>query len=391
MEYRIGTGEKILYLLIAAGAAAGGIYLLVNTLQSWAPFRSADAFKLLGVIALGAAAAMLYREVTLLRLTIDESARRVEIVRFGSTREFLLDDVEGFRKGEKNSFNVYLKSGGKAVEIPTALGRRDELLEWFGEHYTDLDAVERDAETEVLLKNEEFGVTEEDRAILLAGAKRWEAGAAVAGFGLFFWALVYPNPYGTVILILFIVPWIAAFVTWKYRGLMKLYKKKNSPYPSVVFAMVFPSLAALLRMMLDYDLYGFPSRAVMLVGGATLAVTLVSIGICWKSIVNEEKKAAICACFLGVAVIYSFAVITFANCYHDNSKPQDWKVQVMSKRINSGKTTSYYFKLTAWGMYSDGKEVQIGKSLYNRVSEKDSIHVYVQKGKLDLPWYWVSD
>ncbi|HEY6902520.1 MAG TPA: hypothetical protein VI233_17805 [Puia sp.] len=391
MEYRIGSGEKALYLLIAAACAAGGIFLLVNTLGNWAPLRSADGFKLLGIAALSGAALLLYREVMRLRVTVDESAESLEIVNFNSSKSYLLKEIDGYRRGAKGVFKIYLKNDGRGVDIPQGLGRREDLLEWFDQHYRDLDAVELEAETKVLLQNEEFGFTEEDRAGRLASARRWGTIGTAAGAVLFFWSLIYPKPFEIVMIILFLAPWVGAFATWKFKGLLKLYKLKNSPYPSLVFLMTLPPLGAMVRTLLEYELYGFSRRAALLAGGGVLLGGLVFTGVCWKAIVHEGKKALIGLGIFVIAGLYSWSLLTFSNCYYDKSEPDVWNVTVLGKRVSHGKSTSYYLSLSSWGKYGEGKEAQVTKALFNRVSEQQVIHVYLYKGRWELPWYAISD
>ncbi|MBS1663363.1 MAG: hypothetical protein JST68_20130 [Bacteroidetes bacterium] len=390
MEYRIGTGQKIGYLFLALLFAGGGVALAVYAIRTGLPASSVFLLQLIGAAALFGIAVCFYLETQRLLVIVDEQARSLTVNHAFSSRSILFEQIDGFRHGEKNTFNIFVKEG-KTLQLPQGLDDRSLLIAWFETNYKDLDAVELEAETKVLLQNEEFGTTAEDRADRLAGAKRWEAVTTSVGFGSFFWVLIYPKPFEIVMLFLLAAPWAGVYATWKYQGLMKLYRKKNSPYPSAVYLMVFSSLGAMIRVLLEYDLYSFTNRMVVLIGGGMVLAALVCIVACWKAIVNEGNKAAVIACIFGIAIIYSYSTITFANCYYDKSEPENFNVKVIGKRVSHGKSTSYYLTLTAWGKYRDGTEFRVPHSLYDRVSEQDYIHAYLRKGKLDIPWYWISD
>jgi len=379
MEYRIAQGWKFFCILISAAFSFGAICLIVFALNHMAP-----GLLVLGFILL-APAIGIYLDSTRLVLTVDQ--RSLTLVRLFTARSILLEDIDGYRRGDKNVFSIWLKNGGKSLQLPQMLERRKELIGWFEEKYEDIDARECDTETQALLENDEFGFTREDREGRLQAARKIDTVSSVAGFVFFFWALFIPRPYEVVMIGLFIMPWVAVYITWYYKGLMRLYKKKRSPYPSVVLLMWFTILSVFLSCLRDFHLYGFEKNAWSLLIGGSLLGTAICVMACRKAIASSTKKILTYGCIVVMAGLYSWSLLVFSNCYYDRSEPQVYNVHVTHKRIYHGKSTSYYVSLSPWGKFADGKEVSVSKSFYTEVVDGDPVQVYLKKGKWGVPWY----
>ena len=386
MEYRSSSSARTLTIIIAIALSAGGLYFISRAMHpttSW----SAPGSLLLAAILIGIAVLM-YLDASRLVLTVDEHT--LTLVRLFSTRSILLEEIDGYRSGDKDAFYILLKGGGKAIKLPQNLDRRKELIEWFQEKYEDVDAREREKEEEILLESEQFGSTVEERSARLAMAGKFDNVATVVAVGAFFWSLFYPSPYEVMMIILFLLPWIGVFATWYFKGLLRLYKKKSSPYPSVVQLMIFTTGATLVNVLRGYDIYRFGKNAssVLIVG--TLLASAVCIVACRQAIAATSKKTLTYCCIVALAGVYSYALLIFSNCYYDQSAPEIWQVEITKKRISSGKSTSYYLSLSPWGRFTDGKEVSVPKRFYQEVNKEDSVRVFLKKGKWDVPWYWVE-
>jgi hypothetical protein len=73
----------------------------------------------------------------------------------------------------------------------------------------------------------------------------------------------------------------------------------------------------------------------------------------------------------------------------DRSAPSVYQAQVNAKRICSGRHTSYNLKLSQWGPRKESKEVDVGKSVYNKHEVGDIVGVIVREGRFGIPWYYV--
>jgi hypothetical protein len=385
MEYRIAQGWRIFVVVFATAFFIGGIFCL---LKAFKPDTSWPAgLALFMAVFLMGLAVLSYLDTMRTLVTVDQDV--ISVVRLFRSRSALLAEIDGYRKGEKDMFYVVLKSGGRPLQIPQYIERRKELLDWIREKYEDVDARERTIETKSLLENDQFGLTREDREARLGIGKKIDVAASVGGFGLFAWSLFYPRPYELMMIILFIAPWIAIYVTWYFKGLLKLYKKKSSPYPSAVLMMCMPPVSTGVVIIRSYDLYDFGQHAwSMLIGGAILAAALCIIA-CRQAIALSGRKALTYICVIVMAGVYSISLLIFSNCYYDESASRVFRVEVSRKHKEEGKRTTYYVSLSPWGRFEDGNEVSVSKSFYQSVSEGDSIRVLLNNGKWGVPWYWL--
>jgi hypothetical protein len=383
MEYRIATGWKIFAGIFAALCMAGAIFLIGVMFK---PSGSVPVgVVLFGIVFCVGLGLLLWLDTMRTLVVVDDQT--LSSTRLFKSRSILLKEIKGYRKGEKDAFNLELVDGGKSLSIPQNLARRKELIEWIAERYEDLDAREREAETAVLLEDDRFGLTREDREIRLATARKFDTGATVAGFGLFIWAIFYPQPYELVMVLLFVAPWLAVGITWYFKGLLKLYKGKKSPYPSMIQLMGLTTAAALIVTAKSYNLYGFGQKGWSMLTGGTIAATIICIAACWQAIASSGKKMLTYILIFAMAAMYSYSLLIFSNCYYDKSPATVYHVAVTGKRVSSGKSTSYYVSLSPWGRYTEDDEVSVSKNFYQSVRTDDSIRVFLNDGKWGVPWY----
>ncbi len=384
MEYRIAKGWRITVAVFGAVLIIGGVFFLIKAFTGPTFPAGLGIFLAIFLISLGT---ITYLDTIRTLFIID--GYNLRIVRLRKTRSVLLKEIDGYRTGDKNTFFIVLKKGDRSIQLPQYLERREELIGWFQEKYEDVDERDKANETEALLDNDQFGLTREDRASRLATAKRISYIATGAGALLFFWALFDPEPFDLIMIILLAAPWIAVYITWYYKGLMKLYKTKSSPYPSLVYLIFLTILAALVTVLNAYSLYAFGQHAWSLLLGITLTVTVISITACRQAIATSGKVLVYGIVF-AIAGMYSYSLLIFSNCRYDRSFDHAYHVKVTHKRISSGKSTSYYLSLSPWGKYADGNELSVSKSFYNQVNTHDDLTVFLRKGQWGIPWYFLK-
>jgi hypothetical protein len=384
-EYPIAPGYKFLGLLFAAAFFFGGLFLLYYAFH--APTRAAMTACLIFGVSLVPLGVYLYKEVGRLCITIDGDMLVMQHA--FSTRSIALGDIDGYRIGEKNAFFLVMKNGEKALKLPDGIARRKELLAWIKEKYEDVDARERAAETEVLLEDNRYGGSREEREQNLQKAGMIAKIGTGVGFGLLIWAFVYPQPYDLVMVLLFVAPLAAAYFTWSHKGLMRLYSKKSSPYPTLFLLIFFPILGAGYNAFFRYDLYEFSSAAWLTFAGLTALISVVALSVLREAVSAEAKKAGAVAYVVFMVAIYSYGLLIYSNCHYDRSPAEAWRVQVTDKHESHGKTTTYYLQLSPWGKYADGKEVTVSRAFYLAVAAQDTVGVLLNKGKWGIPWYRV--
>ena len=304
-----------------------------------------------------------------------------------STQSVALADIDGYRVEEKNEIFLVTKNGEKSLTLPDGIARRKELVAWIKEKYEDLDAREKAAETIVLLEDSHYGGSRGDREQNLQKAGKISKIGTGVGFVLFLWCYLYPQPYGLVMLLSFVSPLIAGYITWSFKGLMRLYSKKSSPYPTLFILMTFPILGTALNAFMRYNLYGFPLAAWLTLAGMSALLSVVALAVLKETVAVSAKKAAAVAYVVSMATVYSYGLLIYSNCYYDRSATKAWHVAVTGKRESDDNTTTYHLQLSPWGKYADGKEVTVSSGFYQSVNQQDSVGVLLNKGKWGIPWY----
>jgi len=383
IEYRISTRDKILQLVFAAAFSIGGIALFAAGFHG---NGSAVPAAVLGIFPI-LVGIFFYLETTRLRVTIDEQS--MTVTHAFSSRSILLDEIAGFRRGEKNAILLDLKSGEKPLQLPGTLERRKELLEWLRERYTDIDGERLKEVTEAVLGDENLGLTPEIRVRRLNSARRLMVyGSLIVPFFIIV-IFVAPRYSMTALILLLALPWIAIGLTWYFKGILRLYISKSKPYPSLFFVVLIAELMSFFIIMKTYDIYDYGRTFWVSLLSLSVVVLLVWAVACRAAIAGEQNRPAVLLCLFLVAAAHSYGLLIFSNCHYDQSTPQISRVEVSSKRISHGKSISYLLELSPWGRFTDGKEVQVSSSFFRSVDRGDSVSVHLKAGKWGIPWYEV--
>lgn len=327
-----------------------------------------------------------FRELLKFCVSIDENSLTVTHV--FSSRSVLLDEIEGFRKGEKNSIVLDVKSGGRSITVSGSIGRREEFLEWLEKRYPDIDAARVQEVTQEVLSDEKFGDSEDERAMLLGRARKIMRYSTLVSL-LFVWAVISPEPIQPLMLVLLAIPPIAVWLIWKFKGIIRLYSSKAKPYPTFLMTVIFAEGAAFLALTKKFDVYLFEQRFWLLLAAATVIVSFVWIRACRAAIGEEKNRVVVFAGILVVAGLYCYNLLLFSNFVYDRGEAAVWPVQVERKHVSSGKTRTYWLYLTSWGRFEDGNGVQVSRQFYYDLADGDTVDVHLHPGKWGAAWYQV--
>lgn len=322
------------------------------------------------------------------RLIIQED-RLVSIGVFKS-KNLKFDEIKGYTVNEQYIFVEPNTKEKKRIKISQYIGGYNEILLWLSENYLDLNIVNEQVEEQEILNNESIGWSKENREEKLSNARKISKIINWLGGLSFAWTLFYPKPYDYAVLSAFIIPIVALIAVKLSRGLIRIDKKDGSAYPSTIFAFIFPSLGLMLRSFLDYDIFDYSNVWIkaFFVNIAFLFILLFN----QKEITFKKKQDYLTVSSLIMFLFaYGFGAVIYLNCNLDKSEPQHYTATILDKRISTGKHTSYYLKLTAWGQQKDIDEVSVEKGLYNRVDIDSEINIYFRNGKLEIPWFIVTD
>jgi hypothetical protein len=381
-EYPITPVYKVIGLLLAAAMILGGILFIKRAFDFDSPNQVYPLLIVGGLFVL--IGAWLLIGVTRLCVTVDDDMVRVNGAL--GKRELPISEIDGYRSGDKNRFFLVQKNG-KGFVIPDYINERDELIQWIKSRYGDVDARQREAETKLLLEDERYGTTEEDRRLALRNARIISWTGSAVGFALFF-LLLFAQDYRPIQFLALAAPWAAIFLTWRSKGLIRLSMVKSSPYPSLLFLILFP-VGVVAMYPLRFHLYGFSAHAWFFTLLVALAVMLVAATALRDTIALEKRKVVVLVCLVVFATGYGFGVLVSTNCLFDQGAPQTLNTRVVGKHVNHGKSTSYSLELSPWGKYTTGTTVTVSRDFFYRVREYDIILIWLYPGRWGIPWYQV--
>ncbi|TXK47539.1 hypothetical protein FVR03_09090 [Pontibacter qinzhouensis] len=307
-----------------------------------------------------------------------------------SVKTLLLEDIKGFRVSEHYIFIEPQSSNQKKIKISLYLGRSQDILNWLQLHFPDLDLLHAEQEEQQILQNEELGWTLEQREEKLQKARKtakilnWAGGLVAA------WTLFWPQPYAFAILVCLALPVIVVCVLKLFSGLIRLDERKDSAYPSVLWAVLGPCLSLAIRALLDFNIFSFDNLWVLM--GLVVVTFLVPLLLGSKefSFTTAKGLAMFAGIFMTIAA-YGYGAVVTVNCVFDTSAPEFYEAEVTGKRISTGKTTTYYLELTPWGPQTEADDVSVSKELYELVDSGDEVSVYFMKGYLGVPWFMVTE
>ncbi|HVS91913.1 MAG TPA: hypothetical protein VHE59_07785 [Mucilaginibacter sp.] len=321
----------------------------------------------------------------------DDSFTEFGVFRF---RQLLFSQIKGFRviyNSQNNNKRLVLipaVTSLRKITIgdPSYFNDGNELYEFIQHKFTDLDQVEFNAEVTEIVDDPAIGATEAERQENFAKIKKAASVLNTIGLAITFWLFIYPYPYPLPIYVGLIYPFIVFIFFVRNQHVVTLTEsKQRSAYPGLTLAFIMPPLGLMIRALVDYDLIEFSKCLI------PVAVLLVVLTIMFFILIDPAKNRAYNLLAAVVfTLVYSYSAIISINCVHDRSNPSEIKARVLDHRISSGKSTSYYLSLSAWGTKQPGEEVTVSKGLYRRVNLGDTVTVFIKKGMLNIPWYFID-
>lgn len=307
-----------------------------------------------------------------------------------SITELKFDEIKGFTVNEKYIFVEPINETQKSIKISKYISGRGEIRLWLSQNFPDLEIQTSIDEEHEILNNENIGLTRKIREQKLLKARQtarilnWSAGIIMA------WALFDQTPYLFLILTAAIIPIIALVATKFSEGLIKIDTKDGSAYPSVTYALICSPLGLLLLAFFNYDIFDYSN--IWLPSLILTAVLLFLLLFKQQEITFKKKLDYFNVSFLALFFFgYSYGIVIHINCYYDNSQAEHYTATVLDKRIGSGKSTSYYLKLSTWDKQNEIEELSVGKGLYDRIEVGKELNIYIRNGLLKIPWFTVSD
>lgn len=321
------------------------------------------------------------------KITVLENGLRMHSTFY--TREYSWDEIKGYRLNDQYLFVEPKQKGKKRIKISKYFGSFDELYALVSDRCIDLDEATYVDYREQALKNPALGSTEKERRERI----QWTAKKAIVlnwyGGLSALYLFLYPKPYLVATLNVILIPIAAILMVRFSKGLLKLDENDRSNLPSLVYALIYPSLALLIRATTDYSLFAYTPIWSYVFGLSGLLMWLLLFMRENLGKMIKEFYVSLLSILL-FFLVYSFGTLMILNCYFDETKPEVYTAPILEKRISKGKSTSYYLRLGKWGPQKEEEEVSVNSEKYNSVEVGEKVVIEFRKGLLDIPWIVVE-
>jgi uncharacterized membrane protein len=388
-EYKIAKGWAIFIWIFAPGLIVLFTWLFIEPFLSGKPLTW-EEYWMKGIMCLGMTGLMIVGLIDLRKLRVVIAADRIFTKGVMPGRQLMFEEIRGYRQDDNYTYVEPLQKGKKRIRISKYMGRYDEIVSWLQQRYPDLDQVEVEQEEEEILNNDFLGIDTDERERKLVKARKiskvmnWSGGLLAA------WGFFWPEPYKFVMLAAIVFPLLAIMVMLFYKGLIRFDERKNSAYPNMLAALMFPSMIIAARVLLDYNLFSY-GRAWNLAVLLAIALAVLILFASGEFRPGKPRTYFLAFCIMLVMCAYSYGAVIALNCIFDRAEPAMHEAVIFKKRIESGKVTTYRLELSPWGPRKEEESITVTKNLYKLAEPGNKIAVYLHQGLFGIPWISVDD
>ncbi|MFZ6743750.1 hypothetical protein ACO0LC_11025 [Undibacterium sp. JH2W] len=384
-EYRLSPGWRLLAFslgLLLIGGGIAGIWLIAMAGQDMGNKG------ILLMIALILSALGVYLIVDILKYKVVLQHDAIEVHKTFSSRRMLCTQLQGRRLVRRHNapeeiFLIPRDSQQKKIQIAKML-KTDAAFQSWMDNIVDLDAQEQQKQLDEIAADSNLGSSKGERMQRLETAKRNAKFANGAAVVVAIWLIVFPEPYTLLMLAALALPWLALLMMKQANGVYQLDGKSTDVKPNLALMIFMPCIALMLRSMVDINMVHY--KAAML-PALVCGLALLVLGLMVDRALHSKFLMIIFLAFVFSA--YGYGAVTLINARLDHAVAQTYQVQVLGKRVSSGKSTSYHLQLAAWGPIQQSEEVTVDSSVYRRIAMGDLACVNLHKGGLHMPWYVV--
>lgn len=387
-EFKTAKGWTIFICIFAPFVVTAMVYMLTLIFQNKESQWWLYVFFVPFLLYLIGFAVFSFFETLNGKLIVDEK----RIIKRGvfNTTELKVEEVKGFRMVERFIFIYPIQKELPTIKISKYYGNQKALYAWLYAHLNDLAIVQHNKDYVEILTNEEFGSSIVKRNKKLKQAKIVVGGltllAGIIAALLFF----YPYPYEQVTQAALILPFVLFTILHYYKGLVKVNQEQGTKYPSILLALTMPAMMLMYRALSDFTILEYNNFWLPII-----AFTLASLFIMFSATkeLNFKKKDDwfIIGFFAFVLSAYAYGGVINVNCLYDSSSPQTYSTQVIDKTIKVDETDTYYLFLSSWGPIEKFEDYEVLEGLYKNVSIGDTVYINLKEGKLNIPWYFISE
>jgi hypothetical protein len=306
---------------------------------------------------------------------------------FRGVEELPFDGIAGYRNirsGDGTALVIVtVGAAHKRIMIPQTIGRRPVLEKFIKAKFTDLDKAERDADMASALSDTQLGTSTEERRSALSRATVETRILHAVAVAAMFWAFLYPHPYAAAIVLLAVIPLASVAIAIFSHGAISLYSASNSVRPGVAYTMIVPAMVLALKGLKDWHILAWSGFWLPFAVLGILLIAILGLGS-----ISDTRRTVLG--FLGLSVVFlaeAYGLVLFANCYPDRSVPEIHRTTVVSRRISSGKSTTYYLYVGPWLDGNYRRQISVSRAFYEDHSDGSVVLIGVRQGVLHMPWF----
>ena len=388
--FRYNAFVRIAMIIFCIAAVLGGLYLIISGTFTKAESHSAKDSPLF-VAAIGGIMIIIFflGLVDSIKARIILEENRITQVGIFSVRTLEKEEMSGFRGDENYIIVESSVVGKKKIKISKYISGKEEILSWLSERTIDLDNQSREEEEIEIRTNQNFGFSDEERNDFLRRAKKAAKVCNWIGGILLAWVFFMPRPYNLAIISVIIMPPAGIVVLRYFKGLIRLDMNEKSAYPGITFGVLFPAIALMLRALIDYNIYKYSEMTWVIISVVSLVIFLSIVADSEEFNFKSGSNAARLFFPLLISFAYGYGSIVSVNCTFDNSEALVYTSTIVDKYVSTGKHTTYYLKLAAWGDQLEDESVSVTREEYDNHTISDVVNVYYKKGLLGIPWYGI--
>ncbi|MFZ6875680.1 hypothetical protein ACO0LF_26740 [Undibacterium sp. Di27W] len=385
-EYRLSLSWRLIALSLAIILIVGGMAgALLTTLEGQGLGNS----PILLVVALILSAMGVFLLIDVLKYKIVLQHDAIEVHKMFSSRRLLRSQLQGRRLVRRHNapeeiFLIPLDPQEKKIQIARMLNTDAAFQSWM-DGITDLDAQEQQKQLDEIAADSNLGSSKAERLQRLETAKRHAKLANGAALVFSFWLIVFPEPYDLLVLFNLILPWLALLMMKLANGMYQLDAKPTDVKPNLALMIIMPCVALMSRSMANINLV---NHSAALLTALACGLVLLTLGL----LVDRALRSKFVMILFMVVMfcVYGYGGVTLVNVRLDHAATTSYQVQVLSKRISNGKSTSYHLQLAPWGPIRQSEDVTVDSTIFRSIAAGGMACVDLHRGGLHMPWYVVS-
>jgi hypothetical protein len=381
-EFNIKKGWRIFGYIFCVVIILIALYFLTDAIVSNKNVLLWLGLNLVSILLFGYGIVAIYRGKIVL-----SSDGIIEYWAFGE-KKLLFSEIKGFRiKAAKIILEPYNKSKSKMVigDFSYTINGL-ELAEFLTNKFKDLDESDYNMEVSEAFNNPAISENVVDRERRIKAAKKVARFLNIGGVIIMIWLLFFRYLYYVPIILGLSYPLIVLIYFFAQQQIVTLVETgKPSVHPNLTLALLFPVGGLGMRVIIQFPLFNV-ADCIMPIALLFVVLSLLFV------LLLRQSKARVSNLWMGLffCLVYSASGIGMVNCAFDGSKPTEYKTRVLDHYITTGSSTTYYLKLDAWGPKRESEDKNVPKPVYDHVKNGDWATVYVKKGYLNIPWYFVG-